>query len=149
MDNKKFIVFGFLVLGVLLWSIWEFIYSQSTCDPQSAEIRLKTLSDKGIQSVQHPPSQSNLLWIHVGPAWHALPHEEKTMIDRVIRCAAQTFDAQNRPTWQAAYYDQTTRKLVALTSRKWGFRIKDQESHFAQQFPIPEEPRLLQGKTPD
>jgi hypothetical protein len=75
--------------------------------------------------------------VFVEKAWHKLPENEKRAIDRVVRCAAQTIDENGQPVWQAAYYDQATGKLAGLTSRKWGFRLKDQESHFAQDFPTP------------
>jgi len=97
------------------------------CDPQAAEAALATYADQGIQGTSHPPSLSNLLWVHVGPAWHALPLAEKKTLDHVVRCAATTLDDRGQPTWQAAYYDNTTRRIVALTSRQYGFRLKQAE----------------------
>ncbi len=97
------------------------------CDPQAAEATLATYADKGIRGTSHPPSLSNLLWVHVGPRWHALPLAEKQALDQVVRCAATTLNDQGHPTWQAAYYDNATGKIVALTSRQYGFRLKNHE----------------------
>ena len=99
----------------------------SPCDPQGAEATLATYTEKGIRGTSHPPSLSNLLWVHVDPRWHALPLAEKHALDRVVRCAATTLDDQGRPTWQAAYYDKATGTVVALTSREYGFRLKEAE----------------------
>ncbi len=134
----KFVKIGIAVIliGGGIFGLHTWMHG-SPCDPQSSESQLTPLHHQGILGVQHPPSQSNLLWVFVGPAWHELPEDEKRAIDRVVRCAAQTIDETGQPTWQAAYYDQATGKLAGLTSRKWGFRLKDQESHFAQDFPTP------------
>ena len=82
---------------------------------------------QGIRGTSRPPSLSNLLWVHVGPRWRALPLAEKQALDKVVRCAATMLDDQGRPAWQAAYYDNTTGKIVALTSREYGFRLKAAE----------------------
>ncbi len=106
----------------VIW--WFFGNHQVACDPTAAEASLANYSDQGIQRTQHPPSLSNLLWITVGPEWHALSRKEKKAIDRIVRCAATTIDDLGQPTWQAAYYDGESGKLVALTSRKYGFRLE-------------------------
>ena len=112
-----------LILSAMLgWWIFESI--PSTCEPKVAESALSQYRDQGIQQIQHPPSLSNLLWVMVGPEWHGLSQGEKDTIDRLVRCAATTTDQLGEPTWQAAYYDSNTGKLVALTSRKYGFRLE-------------------------
>lgn len=113
--------------GLVLTAIVIYRTESSQCDPQAAEATLATYAEKGIQGTSHPPSLSNLLWVHVGPRWHALPLSEKHTLDRVVRCAATTTDAQGRPAWQAAYYDTTTGTIVALTSWEYGFRLKSSE----------------------
>ncbi len=110
-----------LVAIVIYWS------GPLQCDPQQAEATLTTLADQGVQGTSHPPSLSNLLWVHVGPQWHALSLAEKKTLDRVVRCAATTPDEQGRPTWQAAYYDNATGTIVALTSRQYGFRLNQSD----------------------
>ncbi len=97
------------------------------CDPQKAEASLATYADQGIHGTSRPPSLSNLLWVHIGPRWHALPLAEKHALDKVVHCAATTLDDRGHPTWQAAYYDNTTGNIVALTSRQYGFRLKQAE----------------------
>lgn len=117
-----------LVAGsLILLTIVVYRTGSPQCDPQAAEATLAASADQGIRGTSHPPSLSNLLWVHVGPRWHALPLAEKQALDRVVRCAATTLDAQKRPTWQAAYYDRTTGAIVALTSREYGFRLKEAE----------------------
>ena len=124
---SKGIVLGIAILlvgGV----VYTFIASESApepCNPKAAEANLANLLNQGIRGVGRPPSLSNLLWVHVGPEWHALPKKERASLDRVVRCAATTIDDQGQPTWQAAYYDHETGKLVALTSRRYGFRLKN------------------------
>ncbi len=113
---------GFVLLAIL---VYRSGFSQ--CDPQEAEATLATYAEKGIHGTSHPPSLSNLLWVHVGPRWHALPLDEKQALDRVVRCAATRLDDRGHPTWQAAYYDNTTGTIVALTSREYGFRLKTSE----------------------
>ncbi len=113
--------------GLVLTAIVIYRTGSSQCDPQTAEAMLTTYAGQGIQGTSHPPSLSNLLWVHVGPRWHALPLAEKHALDRVVRCAATTLDAQGQPTWQAAYYDNATGAIVALTSREYGFRLKEAE----------------------
>ena len=124
---SKGIVLGIAILlvgGV----VYTFIASESApepCNPKAAEANLASLLNQGIRGVGRPPSLSNLLWVHVGPAWYALPKNERASLDRIVRCAATTIDDQGQPTWQAAYYDQETGILVALTSRQYGFRLKN------------------------
>lgn len=136
MQKALTITFSFFLLGFLVYMVGPWNH-EWTCDPKAAKARLLTHTDQGILDVQHPPSQSNLLWVQVGPAWHALSEDEKRSLDRLVRCAAQTIDEHGQPTWQAAYYDQDTKRLAALSSRKWGFRLKDEESHFSQNFQVP------------
>lgn len=95
------------------------------CDPRTAEESLKNLSSRGVHGTNHPPSLSNLLWIHVGPTWFTLTRPEKIAIDKIVRCAARTINDEGQPTWQAAYYDYKTGKLIALTSKEYGFRIQN------------------------
>lgn len=138
MNETKILTFGlatFLLAG-LGWGLYSFL-SPAVCDPKTAETQLAAMTEKGIQRVSHPPSQSNLLWVHVTPTWKALSEDDKRSLDRLVRCAARTIDEQGHPTWQAAYYDAESGTLVALSSRKWGFRLKEQESHFAQDFAVP------------
>ena len=116
-----------VVAGLVFAAIVIYRTGPSQCDPQAAEATLATYADQGIRSTSHPPSLSNLLWVHVGPRWHALPLAEKQALDKVVRCAATTLDDQGRSTWQAAYYDDTTGTIVALTSREYGFRLKEAE----------------------
>ena len=116
-----------VAVGLVLAAIVVYQSGVPQCDPQTAEAELAAYADQGIQGTSHPPSLSNLLWVHVGPRWHALPLSEKHTLDRVVRCAATTTDAQGRPAWQAAYYDTTTGTIVALTSREYGFRLKEAE----------------------
>ena len=114
------------LLGVTLVLLAIVVYWSGSpqCDPQAAEAALGAYAEKGIHGTSRPPSLSNLLWVHVGPRWHALPLAEKHTLDRMVRCAATTLDDQGRPAWQAAYYDNTTGTIVALTSREYGFRLK-------------------------
>ena len=116
-----------VAVGVVLLAIVVYQSGSPQCDPQEAEATLTTYADKGIHGTNHPPSLSNLLWVHIGPQWHALPLAEKKALDQVVRCAATTLDDRGQPTWQAAYYDQTTGNIVALTSRQYGFRLKNSE----------------------
>lgn len=113
--------------GLVLTAIVIYRTGSSQCDPQAAEAALGTYAEQGIHGTSRPPSLSNLLWVHVGPRWQALPLAEKQTLDRVVRCAATTLDDQGHPTWQAAYYDNTTGTIVALTSREYGFRLKQAE----------------------
>ncbi len=116
-----------VVAGLVVAAIVIYRTGSSQCDPQAAEATLATYTEKGIRGTSRPPSLSNLLWIHVGPRWHALPLAEKHTLDKVVRCAATTLDDQGRSAWQAAYYDNTTGTIVALTSREYGFRLKEAE----------------------
>ena len=111
--------------GLMLTAIVVYRSGVPQCEPQAAEAKLTTFNDQGIHGTSRPPSLSNLLWVHVGSRWHALPLAEKQSLDKVVRCAATTFDDQGRATWQAAYYDNTTGTIVALTSREYGFRLKN------------------------
>ena len=113
--------------SLVLLAILVYRSGAPQCDPQKAEASLTTYADQGIHGTSRPPSLSNLLWVHIGPRWHALPLAEKHALDKVVRCAATTLDDQGHPTWQAAYYDNTTGNIVALTSRQYGFRLKQAE----------------------
>ena len=113
-----------LACGVGAW--WFFGDHSLPCDPPASAARLSTYQHRGIQRVHHPPSLSNLLWVTVGPEWHALSDTEKHVIDKEVRCAATIIDDLGQVTWQAAYYDAESGKLVALTSKKYGFRIQAQ-----------------------
>ena len=137
MPNTRLIWLTFTMMILLVGGSYLYWESSTPCHPNEAENQLAALKSQGIHSVYHPPSLSNLLWIHVGPQWHALSENEKRSLDRLVRCAARTIDEQGKPTWQAVYYDQATGKMVALTSRKWGFRLKEQETHFSQDFVAP------------
>ncbi len=118
---------GLAAVSLLLAAIWMTMSWSPSCDPQEAETALAHSADLGIHGANRPPSLSNLLWVHVGPRWHALPLADKRTLDAVVRCAARTIDDRGQPTWQAAYYDQRTGKMVALTSRRYGFRLKTVE----------------------
>jgi len=111
--------------GLMLTAIVVYRSEVPQCEPQAAEAKLTTFNDQGIHGTSRPPSLSNLLWVHVGSRWHALPLAEKQALDKVVRCAATTLDDRGRATWQAAYYDNTTGAIVALTSREYGFRLKN------------------------
>ena len=124
---NKILPLSLVAAGLALTAIVVYRSGVPQCDPQAAEAALATHADQGIRGTSRPPSLSNLLWVHVGPRWHALPLAEKHALDKVVRCAATTLDAQGRPTWQAAYYDNTTGLIVALTSREYGFRLKQAE----------------------
>jgi len=113
-----------LIIGACI-SVWWFFGPQSyTCNPQRAEADLSNYTAQGILQIEHPPSMSNLLWVHVGPEWHALSRKERRAIDKIVQCAATIFDDLGQTTWQAAYYDRESGDLVALTSKKYGFRIQ-------------------------
>ena len=118
------LVFSLLLIGVAGYWVWTMPFAPSPCDPQTAYATLQTLSDKGIRKTGHGSSLTNLLWIYVGSMWHALPLKEKQSIDKIVSCAATTLDHQGQPMWQAAYYDETSGKLTALTSTRYGFRLK-------------------------
>ncbi len=122
-----FVVLSMLLIAASGYWVWTTQFAPHACDPQAAHGQLQTLREKGIRNTGHGSSLTNLLWIYVGPKWHALPLEEKHSIDKIVSCAAQTIDAQGQPTWQAAYYDHKSGKLVALTSKRYGFRLKTSE----------------------
>lgn len=124
---NKILPLMLVVAGLVVAAIVIYRTGSSQCDPQAAEAALATYADQGIRGTSRPPSLSNLLWVHVGPRWHALPLAEKQALDKVVRCAATTLDDRERPTWQAAYYDNATGTIVALTSREYGFRLKEAE----------------------
>lgn len=126
-----------LIIGIAGYWIWTTQFAAITCDPQRAHAKLKTLADKGIRNTGHGSSLTNLLWIYVGPKWHALPLEEKLSIDKVASCAATTIGDQGQPTWQAAYYDYQSGKMAGLTSKRYGFRLKAEESSNAPGWNIP------------
>ena len=113
--------------SLVLLAILVYRSGSPQCDPKAAEATLGTYAEQGIHGTSRPPSLSNLLWVHIGPRWHALPLAEKHALDKVVRCAATTLDDRGQPTWQAAYYDNTTGNIVALTSRQYGFRLKQAE----------------------
>ncbi len=115
---------GLVAVGVLLAAVWMTWPGSPPCDPQEAEAVLADSADRGILGVNRPPSLSNLLWVHVGPRWHALSPADKQSLDAIVRCAARTVDDRGQHVWQAAYYDQQTGDMVALTSRQYGFRLK-------------------------
>ncbi len=120
----RFLPVGLVAVILLLAALWMARSGPPPCDPQEAEAALAHAADRGIHGANRPPSLSNLLWVHVGPRWHALPLADKHALDRIVRCAARTIDDQGQPTWQAAYYDQQTGNMVALTSRRYGFRLQ-------------------------
>ena len=125
--TNRILPLSLVAAGLVLTAIVVHQSGSPQCDPQAAEATLATYADQGIRGTSRPPSLSNLLWVHVGPRWHALQLAEKHALDKVVRCAATTLDDQGRPTWQAAYYDNTTGTIVALTSREYGFRLKEAE----------------------
>ena len=124
---NKILPLSLVAAGLVLTAIVVYRSGIPQCEPQAAEATLATYAGQGIRGTSRPPSLSNLLWVHVGSRWHALPLAEKHALDKVVRCAATTRDDQGRPTWQAAYYDDTTGAIVALTSREYGFRLKEAE----------------------
>jgi len=124
---NKVLPLSLVAASLVLTAIVVYRSGVPQCEPQAAEAALATYADQGIRGTSHPPSLSNLLWVHVGPRWHALPLAEKQALDKVVRCAATTLDDQGRAAWQAAYYDNTTGAVVALTSREYGFRLKEAE----------------------
>ena len=117
-----------LLIGTLGYGAWKIQFSARPCDPQAAHAQLKTLSGKGIRNTGHGSSLTNLLWIYVDQKWYALSKKEKLSMDKIVACAAMRIDDQGQPTWQAAYYDHKSGKIAALTSRRYGFRIKANES---------------------
>lgn len=125
-SSSRLLQISLVAMSFLLLAAWVYWLETPPCNPQEAEAALATYADKGIHDTTHPPSMSNLLWVHVGPQWHALPLAEKRALDKVVRCAATTLDDEGQPTWQAAYYDNVTGKIVALTSRQYGFRLNNQ-----------------------
>lgn len=122
--TNRLLPIGLAAAGLLLAALWVFQSRVPGCDPQAAEAALGDSADTGILGTNRPPSASNLLWVHVGPRWHALPRVEKEALDTLVRCAATTIDEQGEPTWQAAYYDATSGEIAALSSRQYGFRLK-------------------------
>jgi len=122
--SLSFAALGLILLASAVGWWWYFGNRGPTCHPTSAEALLSSFVDRGIQRIHHPPSLSNLLWVTVGPEWHALSKKDKDEIDKVVRCAATVIDDLGQPTWQAAYYDSQSGELVALTSKKYGFRLK-------------------------
>ena len=126
-----------LLIGILVYGIWDIQFASKPCDPQAAHAQLKTFSEKGIRNTGHGSSLSNLLWIYVDQKWYALSKNEKLSVDKVVTCAAMRIDSQGQPTWQAAYYDHKSGKMAALTSKRYGFRIKIDESSDAPGWDIP------------
>ena len=125
--SKRVLPLSLMAVCLFLLAIVIHRTGSSQCDPQAAKATLAASAEQGIHGTSRPPSLSNLLWVHVGPRWHALPLAGKQALDRVVRCAATTLNDQGHPTWQAAYYDNATGTIVALTSREYGFRLKDSE----------------------
>ncbi len=125
--SNRILPLSLVAVGLVLTAIVVYRTGSPQCDPRAAEATLATYAEKGIHGTSHPPSLSTLLWVHVGPRWHVLPLDEKRALDRVVRCAATRLDDRGHPTWQAAYYDDTTGAIVALTSREYGFRLKTSE----------------------
>ena len=126
-----------LLIGTLGYGVWKIQFAAKPCDPQAAHAQLKTLSGKGIRNTGHGSSLTNLLWIYVDQKWYALSKKEKLSMDRIVACAAMRIDDQGQPTWQAAYYDHKSGKIAALTSRRYGFRIKANESSNTPGWDIP------------
>lgn len=122
--KRPLLALSFAIITGAISAWWFFGNHQVACNPKAAEATLANYRDRGIQRTHHPPSLSNLLWITVGPEWHALSKQDKEAIDRIVRCAAMTIDHLGQPNWQAAYYDAESGQLVALTSKKYGFRLK-------------------------
>lgn len=134
MDNPSpssskplFAVISLLVICAAGYWVWTTQLASTVCNPEAAQAQLKTLKHKGIRNTGHGSSLTNLLWIYVDPKWHALPIDEKQSIDKIVSCAATTIDDQGQPTWQAAYYDYQSGKMAALTSKRYGFRLKNKE----------------------
>ena len=126
-----------LLIGTLGYGVWKIQFAAKPCDPQAAHAQLKTFSEKGIRNTGHGSSLTNLLWIYVDQKWYALSKKEKLSMDRIVACAAMRIDDQGQPTWQAAYYDHKSGKIAALTSRRYGFRIKANESSDTTGWDIP------------
>ena len=136
-SKPLYAVLSLLLIGASGYWVWTTQYAPITCNPKTSQAKLKTLTDQGIRNTGHGSSLTNLLWIYVGPKWHALPMAEKLSIDKVVSCAATTIDDQGQPTWQAAYYDYQSGKMAALTSKRYGFRLKADESSKAPGWTIP------------
>ena len=64
-------------VSLFLVAILTYQLGSTQCDPKEAETKLASYAQQGIHGTNHPPSMSNLLWVHVGPRWHALPLTEK------------------------------------------------------------------------
>lgn len=126
-----------LLIGTLGYGVWKIQFAARPCDPQAAHAQLKTFSGKGIRNTGHGSSLTNLLWIYVDQKWYALSKKEKLSMDKIVACAAMRIDDQGQPTWQAAYYDHKSGKIAALTSRRYGFRIKANESSDTPGWDIP------------
>ena len=137
MTKPRYLSISLLLIGVLGYGVWEIKFSAKPCDPQAAHAQLKTFSEKGIRNTGHGSSLTNLLWIYVDEKWHALPIEEKLSIDKVVSCAAMKTNDQGQLTWQAAYYDHKSGKIAALTSKRYGFRLKANDSLDASGLNIP------------
>ncbi len=136
-SQPLFAVLSLVIMGIAGYWVWTTQFAPIPCDPRAAHAKLKTLSDKGIRNTGRGSSLTNLLWIYVGPKWHALPLKEKQAIDKIVNCAATRMDDQGQPTWQAAYYDYKSGKMAALTSKRYGFRLKADESSDAPGWTIP------------
>ena len=137
MTKPWYLSLSLLLIGVIGYGIWEIKFSAKSCDPQTAHAQLKTFSEKGIRNTGHGSSLTNLLWIYVDQKWYALPLEEKLSIDKMVACAATRMNDQRQPTWQAAYYDHKSGKIAALTSKRYGFRLKPNETSDTSGWNIP------------
>ncbi len=136
-SKPLYVLLSLLILGLAGYGVWETQFAPVYCDSQEALAKLKTFSEKGIRNTGRGSSLTNLLWIYVGPKWYALPMDEKLSIDKVVSCAATIIDEQGKPTWQAAYYDYQSGKMAGLTSMRYGFRLKADESSNAPGWTIP------------
>ena len=135
--NPLYLVLSLLLIGALGYGVWTTQFGSTPCNPGAAQEKLKTFQDQGIRNTGHGSSLTNLLWIYVDARWYSLPMDEKLAIDKVASCAATRLDEQGHPTWQAAYYDHESGKLVALTSQRYGFRQKADESSDIPGWKIP------------
>lgn len=123
---------GLGLLAVAALGLWVFVLDRSPtprgdvsfCEGREHESLLEAIKQKGVQRIQPSPSLSNTLWVFVGPTWRELPLRDKEALDEKVRCLALSTNEEGEPTWRAAYYDDTSGNLVALSSRQYGFRLK-------------------------
>ena len=69
MTKPFHLLLSLLLIGILVYGIWDIQFSSKPCDPQAAHAQLKTFSEKGIRNTGHGSSLSNLLWIYVDQKW--------------------------------------------------------------------------------